>query len=685
MIRCAPLTTPIVVVLLLAACPSLHAQTSLDERLDPLLQSHQGKVSVAVEHLESGDSYRKDADRPMPTASLIKFPVMVEAYRQAAEEGLDLTGPVTLKEDDKVPGSGVLTYHFSDGASFPLRDAIRLMIAYSDNTATNLVADAIGLKATADTMERMGLPNTKLHSKVYRRDTSVFPDRSPEFGLGSTTADEMITLLKRLHARELVDADASEQMYEHLLNCQDDKLFKRFLPSGTKVAHKTGAVNQVRTSAGIIETPGGPVALCVLTSENEDTRWTDDNAAERIIARVAREVYDYFNRLPDASEPGDDAPESIRFGANGPAVESLQRRLNAALDPSPELSVDGDFGPATQAALIRFQRLRNLTTSGNADPETLDALGAEPEAAPPVPDPEEINSRVEDKAPADPIDGPPFVTAKAWVVIDADSGERIGGDNDETALDMASTTKIMTALVVLRLAEEDPSVLDEVVTFSERADRTTGSTAGVRAGERLTVRELLYGLMLPSGNDASVALGEHFGARLGPIEDDPHEVDPLPRFVAAMNRLAIELGLPDTRFANTHGLTAPGHHASALDLARLARVALENELFAEIVSTRRRGCTLFDPDETPRKIVWRNTNQLLPTEGYDGVKTGTTNAAGACLVAQGSRGDDRVIAVVLGSTSADARYTDARNLFRWAWTALGRTDDALATEAAAGR
>lgn len=684
MIRCAPLT-PTSVVLLLVLCPSLRAQTSLDERLEPLLQSHQGKVSVAVEHLESGNSYRKDADRPMPTASLIKFPVMVEAYRQAAEDGLDLNDPVTLTEDDKVPGSGVLTYHFSAGASFPLRDAIRLMIAYSDNTATNLVADAIGLKSTADTMERMGLPNTKLHSKVYRRDTSVFPDRSPEFGLGSTTADEMITLLKQLHARELVSAEASEQMYEHLLNCQDEKLFKRFLPSGTKVAHKTGAVSQVRTSAGIIETPGGPVALCVLTSENEDTRWTDDNAAERLIARVAREVYDHFNRLPEETEDTGDAPETIRFGANGSDVEALQRRLNAALDPSPGLSVDGDFGPATQSALLRFQKLRNLPTSGNADPETLSALGTEPLEAPPVPSPEEINSQVEDKAEPDPIDGPPFVTAKAWAIIDADSGELLGGANEDTALDMASTTKIMTALVVLRLAEEDPGILDEVVTFSERADRTTGSTAGVRAGERLTVRELLYGLMLPSGNDASVALGEHFGARLGPIEDDPNEVDPLPRFVAAMNRLATELELAETRFANTHGLTAPGHHASALDLARLARIALENERFAEIVSTRQRGCTLFDTDDTPRNVVWRNTNRLLPTEGYDGVKTGTTSAAGACLVARGSRGDDRVITVVLGSTSADARYTDARNLFRWAWTTLGHTADVLATEAAAGR
>ncbi|WP_231749459.1 D-alanyl-D-alanine carboxypeptidase family protein [Tautonia plasticadhaerens] len=219
--------------------------------------------------------------------------------------------------------------------------------------------------------------------------------------------------------------------------------------------------------------------------------------------------------------------------------------------------------------------------------------------------------------------------------MDADTGELVAGQDEDAPLDMASTTKIMTALVVLRLAGEDPGVLDEVVTFSPRADRTVGSTSGVRAGERVAVRELLYGLLLPSGNDASVALAEHFGARLGPPEDAPEETDPLPRFVAAMNRLAAELGLPDTRFANPHGLTAPGHHASALDLARLAIAALEDETFASIVSTRRRGCTVYDAEDSPRNVAWSNTNRLLPTEGYDGVKTGTTSAAGACLVSRG--------------------------------------------------
>ncbi len=154
----------------------------------PLIKAHKGKVAVMVKHLGSGETFCHHADDVMPTASLIKFPVMVEAYRQAAAKKIDLDRVVTLKKEDKVPGSGVLTYHLTEGATFKLRDAIQLMIVFSDNTATNLVLDAIGLGATAATMEKLGYPNTKIHSKVFRRDTSVFPERSKQFGLGSTTA-----------------------------------------------------------------------------------------------------------------------------------------------------------------------------------------------------------------------------------------------------------------------------------------------------------------------------------------------------------------------------------------------------------------------------------------------------------------------------------------------------------------
>jgi beta-lactamase class A len=300
--RGALAASPLVLVLALATAagaqtgaePESAPPKTLAQRIEPLIQAHKGRVAVAVKNLKTGESWSYHADDVMPTASLIKFPVMIEAYRQAALGRIDLDSMVTLRKTDKVPGSGILTDDFSDGATLRLRDAIRLMIKFSDNTATNLVLDAIGLGATAETMETLGCPDTKIHSKVYRRDTSVFPERSKLYGLGSTTASQMVRLCEELKAGRLVDPKASTVMYEHLATCDDKDKFPRFLPHGTKIAFKTGSVNQSRTAAGILECSSGPIALCVLTTDNQDESWGPDNAGNLLCAKVAREVYDYF-------------------------------------------------------------------------------------------------------------------------------------------------------------------------------------------------------------------------------------------------------------------------------------------------------------------------------------------------------------------------------------------------------
>lgn len=294
---------PAVSSLLALAGISLPAVRAADLKLDgalagrlmPLVEAHHGKVAVTVKHLETGVGFTHREDEPQRTASLIKFPVMIETYRQAAEGKVDLDQIVTLHKQDQVEGSGILTQHFSAGATFALRDAVRLMIAYSDNTATNLVLDRIGIGSTAETMERLGYPHTKIHSKVFRRDTSVFPERSQRFGLGSTTAAEMLRLLESLHRKELVSVEASEAMLNHLRTCDDRDKFPRLLPHGAKIAFKTGSVSNARTAAGIIYSPAGPIALCVLTDDNEDTSWTPENAGNRLCAKIAREVYGHFN------------------------------------------------------------------------------------------------------------------------------------------------------------------------------------------------------------------------------------------------------------------------------------------------------------------------------------------------------------------------------------------------------
>lgn len=295
---------PIVAPLLLLIAPAARAGPgdSLEGRLRPIIGAFKGNTAIAVKHLDTGESYLWHVDDVMPTASLIKFPVMIEAYRQAAEKRVDLAKSIALKKADKVPGSGILTEHFSEGATFPLLDVIHLMIVYSDNTATNLVLDEIGIPSTAKTMEAMGYPNTKIHSKTFRRETSAFPERSKQYGLGSTTAMEMLRLCEALHKKDLVSREASEAMLRHMLACDDKDKFPRFLPEGTKVAFKTGSVGGTRTAAGILYTRRGPVALCVLTDKHEDGRYVPDNAGNRFCADVAKAVYDYY-----APEPKKDA------------------------------------------------------------------------------------------------------------------------------------------------------------------------------------------------------------------------------------------------------------------------------------------------------------------------------------------------------------------------------------------
>lgn len=261
------------------------------------------------------------------------------------------------------------------------------------------------------------------------------------------------------------------------------------------------------------------------------------------------------------------------------------------------------------------------------------------------------------------FDGPPAVTCEAWTVIDNETGQTIAGHNPNEVLRPASTTKMMTGLLVLELAEDSPEVLEETILFSPRADKTGGTTTGIAAGEKVKVDDLLYGLLLPSGNDASVALAEHFGDRMK-IDSTSKGYD---RFIAAMNQKAKQLGLDDTHYENPHGLDKDGHVTTAADLAVVAHTAMQISEFRKIVKTAQYQTTVDKPDGSQRVIQWQNTNQLLPF-GYLGVKTGYTYQAKSCLVSCSQHNGRELIMVVLKSSSKDARFTDSRNLWRWIWT-----------------
>jgi serine-type D-Ala-D-Ala carboxypeptidase (penicillin-binding protein 5/6) len=271
---------------------------------------------------------------------------------------------------------------------------------------------------------------------------------------------------------------------------------------------------------------------------------------------------------------------------------------------------------------------------------------------------------------------PPAVTAKAWAITDGKSGRLLWGENADEPRKAASTTKMMCAFVILELAEKDASVLDEIVTFSKLADDTPGSTAGIEAGESLPVRDCLYGLLLPSGNDVGNALAEHFNARFAPPDaamlsaglSNPNLATRV-NFIAEMNRAARRLGLTNTVYRSSFGDggTSDDRTTTARDLTQLAWNAMRKPGFRECVGTKKYECRVRRPDGTFRNAAWENTNQLLGTGRYDGVKTGTTTTAGACLVASGHNGKGHLISAVLGSKSGADRYTDTRALFEWAW------------------
>lgn len=218
------------------------------------------------------------------------------------------------------------------------------------------------------------------------------------------------------------------------------------------------------------------------------------------------------------------------------------------------------------------------------------------------------------------------VDAKAAVLIDADSGRVLFAKNENTPLPEASCTKIMTALVAL-----EHSSLDESVTAGKNAHGVSGTSLYLSEGETLTMEQMLYGLMLRSGNDAAVAIAEHVAG----------SVD---AFCEMMNERARSLDA-DATFKNPHGLDADGHAASALGLARIMREAMKNSDFRTITATQKKIIPWVG-NEYSR--VLENKNRLLSTyEGANGGKTGYTSKAGRCLVFSAKRGETELIGVVL--------------------------------------
>ena len=239
----------------------------------------------------------------------------------------------------------------------------------------------------------------------------------------------------------------------------------------------------------------------------------------------------------------------------------------------------------------------------------------------------------------------PSLNSKSAIVLDRTTKSVLFGKNEKEIRKMASTTKIMTAIIVI----ENANLYDTVI-ISKKAASTGGSTLGIKEGDKITICDLLYGLLLKSGNDTAVALAENVGGNLE-------------NFAKMMNKKAEELNLKNTHFVTPHGLDNENHYTTAFELAILTDYALNNQTFCNFVNTKSYTVAI---NGIPKNI--NNTNELLGNiQGVYGVKTGFTNGANRCLVTSCKRDNLDIICVVLGADTKKFRTQDSIKLIEYAY------------------
>jgi D-alanyl-D-alanine carboxypeptidase (penicillin-binding protein 5/6) len=249
------------------------------------------------------------------------------------------------------------------------------------------------------------------------------------------------------------------------------------------------------------------------------------------------------------------------------------------------------------------------------------------------------------QAAALPIPKPPATGSKSFIIMDFDSGRVIAEEQPDTAVEPASITKLMSSYVAFRELDSGNISLDDMVTISEKAWRTPGSRMFVEVGKQVSIKDLLLGIIVQSGNDATVALAEYIAGS----EDT---------FAALMNRYAEELGLSGSHFMNSTGLPDPEHYMTARDIARLAALVIAR--YPEYYKWySQKEFTFNDITQYNRnKLLWRD-------ESVDGIKTGHTESAGYCLATSAKKDGMRLITVVLGTSSENARAEASQALLNY--------------------
>jgi len=298
-----------------AVC-SGYSQTGpslLAAQVESIAAAHKGKVALYAEDTGTHQTVAVDADTPVQTASVIKLAILYQALEEIRAGKASWSEPIVLKQDDKVPGSGLL--QFMDAPlTLTLKDVISLMIDFSDNTATNLMIDRFGVANVNARMESIGLKNTHLYKKIFKPADGPMPADQKTFGLGKTTAREMAHLILRFGQCQLSDTPATPAdlaLCSTAIDILRHQFYRDAIPrylesldaskEGTAIANKTGSLDAVRNDVALLGTAHGLIAISAFTYDNADQSWQSDNAGELTIAHLAKAIVNAW--APDGLSP----------------------------------------------------------------------------------------------------------------------------------------------------------------------------------------------------------------------------------------------------------------------------------------------------------------------------------------------------------------------------------------------
>lgn len=276
------------------------ADKSLETKIEVLAAQHHGKLALYAANLKTGATVAIDADKPVPTASVIKLPILVEAMEQVRAGKHKLSDKITLHKEDIVQGSGILQF-FDTPLTITLKDALSFMIVESDNTATNLVIDQVGIKNVNDRIASMELRNTYLYKKVFKPAVGPMPADQKKFGLGKTTAIEMAKVMASIVRCDLKDQELCDHMLYMLRNQQYRNLVPHYIETSdtseglSLIANKTGSLDEVRNDVAVVYSKNGPIIISAFTYDNEDKVWNNDNAAELLVAHIAKIIMEAWS------------------------------------------------------------------------------------------------------------------------------------------------------------------------------------------------------------------------------------------------------------------------------------------------------------------------------------------------------------------------------------------------------